>query len=313
MVEAFLQLVFCADLAEDEDSTEKLAVAAADRGGAVGDEDLLAIAGDEDDFGREFGSRLFQQVGNRVGESLPRVRFEEMKDLGHRPAAGFLDAVAADRLGDWVHPGDQSLRVGGEYGLADRVQGDPEVGLALTESLFGHLERVDVGVGADHAQRFSGGITADDFADREDPFPRAVGAALAEFDPVDREFAGEVIGQDLVTFLPVFGVQAFLPFRRGLEKLGRVEAEHAGVIVGSGGFTADEIEVIEADPAAFEGEAKAFFAEGEGGIGGEFFLQLIPRLGEAELQLAGEVIKGLGQGLELAVALDRQALDLTGV
>ena len=170
-------------------------------------------------------------------------------------------------MGDRIGEGLQFPVRGAEFGGA---LGDTKLqcGVHLPQRGLGRLERVDVGVGAQHAQRPAVRGPLLDLSQGQDPFPAPVPRAQSEFDAKRRLAAREVVLQQARNAGLVFGVEPFAPRCEGLAEIGRVVAEHDRVLGTHGGFTGFQVEVVQPLTGCRQGQAQPFFAVVQGHLRG---------------------------------------------
>ena len=136
--ERALQPALLADVVEHHDHADQPSTAIADRRRRVLDRDLDAAAVDEQRLlGQLDHAPLAQAADDRVLDRLAARLVDQVDDLADRTARGLGRIPAGELLGDGVQVLDTPFGVGGDDGVADRLQRD--LGLLL------FLEQLDLG------------------------------------------------------------------------------------------------------------------------------------------------------------------------
>ena len=123
---------------EHHDHAQGPAVLVHDGRGAVGDLVFGAVPRDQGGVvGQADHHALAQDPAHRMLGGLAGECVDDVEDLDHGVAQGLAAAPAGHALGDRVHARDQSLQIGHQDRVADRVQGHREALLALFQRLGG--------------------------------------------------------------------------------------------------------------------------------------------------------------------------------
>ena len=216
---------------------------------------ILALGGIE----RAADTRLEQLAhGQDAGEG----RAQLMADRGDK---GVLARIGAVQLGDG------GFEVGGAGGY---LLFEPGVG--LLELLLGHLAVGDVGIGADHAQRFAVPIPGDGLADAAVPADLATLGYNAVFEAVLSSAALQVVVDKAPAGGSVVRVDNAEPeLCGGLDLAGRIAQLGIPMIVDDD-VTGGYIGVPEPFVGGIHGIAQAFLAGVEGGLEAVAFVDVAP-------------------------------------
>ena len=129
--------MFFSDIAKHQNDANDLPAGIANGRGAVGNMVLRAVARQQQRVIGKFNHALVRHHQlHRVGHRLARAGVDDAEDLRQRPPAGLRQRPFAEALGRRIHIGDPALRVGGDDGIADRVQRDGQVLLTLAQRSF---------------------------------------------------------------------------------------------------------------------------------------------------------------------------------
>jgi len=129
----------------------------------------------------------------------------------YRLTAGLIFGVAEDSLDAAVPAHNVPRIVDGDDGVGGRSSYRPEAGLAALQRFLRLLAPGDVGVGAEHHQRFAVAGAGDDATAVVNPDPVAVLVFHATFAIVVGQFPREVPRQQLGGLVLVIGVDIHLP------------------------------------------------------------------------------------------------------
>jgi hypothetical protein len=144
---------------EDQDDAVDLPVGAADRGAAVGDGALAAVAGDEQAAaGEPDHPPLAQDPVHRVVDRLPGALVDDPEHLSERPVHRRGRRPPGQLLGDAVEDGDARLGVGGDDRVPDAAQGDRQSLLLGGQALGRELALGDHLAEEDHPALLAGRV-----------------------------------------------------------------------------------------------------------------------------------------------------------
>ena len=125
-------------VAEHEDHPHQLAAGLADRGAAVVDLDLAAVARDQHGVVREAHDRAFaQHADGGILDRLSRVGVEDPEDLAERSTPRLGLPPGSERLGHRIHEDDVATDVGRDHRVADAAQRDTQSLLAVAQTVLG--------------------------------------------------------------------------------------------------------------------------------------------------------------------------------
>ncbi len=92
--------------------------------------DKHGVIGQTDDF------TIGQHLIHRIFCRLPRVGVNNFENLRQLSAAGLNRRPACQFFSHGIHPGYRAMRIGGDDGITDGIQGDAHSGFAGHKRLF---------------------------------------------------------------------------------------------------------------------------------------------------------------------------------
>ncbi len=122
------RLVFLGYIAENQHNADNLTCGVADRGGAVGNLVFMPVLGQQECVvgkGDDLTVRHYQL--NPVGQDLTSLDIDDPKHVGKRATRRIGKCPARQMFSRWIHPGDPSGGVGGNYCIPNRIQCDDQV------------------------------------------------------------------------------------------------------------------------------------------------------------------------------------------
>jgi hypothetical protein len=143
VAEGLLGLAFGGDIVEDDDDAEDFAGGVEDRGGAILDGDVAAVAGNEVSVVGQ--AEDAEDAGHDVVSRAAGGFVNDVEDAGDGLSAGFVHAPAGEIGGNGVHEGDAELAIAGDDSVADTGEGDAEPFALEAEFLFGAFALAHLG------------------------------------------------------------------------------------------------------------------------------------------------------------------------
>ena len=141
VAQRLLRGIFLGDVAEHQHGADHDAVAVANGRATVGDVTLDAIAGDQYGVvGQPLNRAMLQCGHDRNGGGLAGFFVDDVKHLGHRPAAGLRLRPAGKLFGHGIQARHARMGVGGQHGIADGAEGHGEFFLVVPQGEVGLLQ-----------------------------------------------------------------------------------------------------------------------------------------------------------------------------
>jgi hypothetical protein len=135
------------NVAEDENDSDHVARAVADRGSAVVDADLFALSGDEEGVvGEADDGAEAAYLVDGVFDDGARLLVEDREDFVEGSSASLVFLPAGELLCDEVHEDDVAVRVAGDDRIADAADGGIEPLLACVGLFASEPDLVDLTV-----------------------------------------------------------------------------------------------------------------------------------------------------------------------
>ena len=129
-----------AHVAEHQHHAHDLPLGVADGGSAVGDLVFGPVAREQGGVvAQRHHLALVHHLLHRVHLGFARAGVDDAEHIGQWLPQGLRQRPAGQALGHRVHAGDAALRIGGHHGVANGMQGDGQVLLALAQPGLGVL------------------------------------------------------------------------------------------------------------------------------------------------------------------------------
>ena len=134
VAQGLLRGIFLGDIAEHQHGADHLPVAVANRRATVGDGALAAIACNQHGVvGQALYRAMRQGFHDRDRGGLAGFLVDDVENLVHRAADGFRLRPAGELFGNGIQERHPRLGIGGDHGIADGVEGDGELFLAVLQ------------------------------------------------------------------------------------------------------------------------------------------------------------------------------------